>query len=69
MCIRDRHVFMYRGYEVESEGNPFSHGILRGAVDITGATVPNYHYEDLCRLYEMYSPVSYTHLDVYKRQG
>lgn len=63
-ATQKQHMFMYRGYEVESEGNPFSHGILRGAVDVTGATVPNYHYEDLCRLYEMYAQKDLTNMAV-----
>ncbi len=48
------HKFIYRGWEVESTGNPFAHAILRGYVDMTGHSTPNYHYEDieaLCALY------------------
>ncbi len=48
------HVFLYRGWEVKSAGNPLSHAILRGAVDPLGRTLPNYHYEDLIDLYELY---------------
>ncbi len=49
------HTFIYRGWEVESEGNPYAHAILRGYVDSSGRSLPNYHYEDiiqLCALYE-----------------
>ena len=49
------HHFVHRGYEVETSGNPYAHVILRGAVSKHGNTVANYHYEDLMRLYEMYS--------------
>ncbi|MCB6993417.1 3-deoxy-7-phosphoheptulonate synthase [bacterium 210820-DFI.6.37] len=49
------YLFMYRGYEVESDGNPYAHGILRGAVRDSGSVAPNYHYEDLLLLYAMYS--------------
>lgn len=63
-ATQKRHVFMYRGYEVESEGNPFSHGILRGAVDVTGATVPNYYYENLRKLYDMYSEKNLSNMAV-----
>ena len=49
------HVFNYRGWEVESEGNPFAHAILRGYVDKLGKSHPNYHYEDLATLCDMYS--------------
>ena len=48
------HVFCYRGWEVESTGNPFAHAILRGYVDKHGKSHPNYHFEDLENLYETY---------------
>lgn len=49
------HIFIYRNWEVESKGNPFTHAILRGFVDNYGKTHPNYHYEDLMMLARMYS--------------
>ena len=48
------HVFEYRGWEVETTGNPLAHAILRGSVDSDGKNIPNYHYEDLMKLYERY---------------
>lgn len=48
------HTFIYRGWEVESEGNPYAHAILRGYVNKHGESLPNYHYEDLILLYNMY---------------
>lgn len=48
------HDFTFRGWEVQTDGNPLTHTILRGAVDKYGKNIPNYHYEDLYRLYEMY---------------
>ena len=48
------HVFCYRGWEVQSEGNPYAHAILRGYVDKHGTSHPNYHYEDLVHLAETY---------------
>ncbi|MFH1507827.1 MAG: 3-deoxy-7-phosphoheptulonate synthase [Candidatus Omnitrophota bacterium] len=48
------HVFIYRGYEVKTSGNPYIHCILRGAMDHHGHYIPNYHYEDTIRLVEMY---------------
>lgn len=48
------HTFIYRNWEVESQGNPLAHAILRGYVDSHGITHPNYHYEDLSRLCELY---------------
>ena len=49
------HTFIYRGWEVESKGNPLTHAILRGYVDTYGLSFPNYHYEDLINLCECYA--------------
>lgn len=49
------HMFIYRGWEVESAGNPYTHAILRGYVNKSGESHPNYHYEDLAHLYENYA--------------
>ena len=48
------HTFIYNGWEVETAGNPLAHAILRGYVDKHGQSFPNYHYEDLIRLYDAY---------------
>lgn len=48
------HMFLYRGWEVESAGNPYTHAILRGYVNKNGESQPNYHYEDLAHLYDNY---------------
>ena len=48
------HTFIYRGWEVESQGNPLAHAILRGYVNKHGQSLPNYHYEDLIHLAEAY---------------
>lgn len=49
------HDFIYRGWEVQTSGNPLAHTILRGAVNKHGQTIPNYHFEDLSLLHELYS--------------
>ena len=49
------HTFIYRGWEVESKGNPLTHAILRGYVDKYGRSFANYHYEDLMNLCEAYA--------------
>ena len=49
------HMFLYRGWEVESSGNPCAHAIMRGYIDFTGKNVSNYHYEDLLKLSELYA--------------
>lgn len=58
-CIaaQSGHTFLYRGYEVKTSGNPLTHTILRGAVNKHGQSIPNYHYEDMQRLLEMYNKV------------
>ena len=49
------HDFIYRGWEVHSHGNPLAHAILRGYVDEKGNSYPNYHYEDLLHLSQVYA--------------
>ena len=49
------HEFIYRSWEVKTEGNPLTHCILRGAVNKHDQCLPNYHYEDLKLLHELYS--------------
>jgi len=46
--------FIYRGWEVKIDGNPYAHAILRGYVDKFGNSLPNYHYEDLKTVYNLY---------------
>ena len=48
------HKFIYRGWEVKTMGNPMAHAILRGSVNKHGQNIPNYHYEDLCLLHDLY---------------
>ncbi|MDD6773954.1 MAG: 3-deoxy-7-phosphoheptulonate synthase [Bacteroidales bacterium] len=54
-AAQSSHTFIYRNWEVESKGNPLAHAILRGYVDSKGVNHPNYHYEDLIRLVELYA--------------
>lgn len=49
------HTFIYRGWEVQSTGNPLAHAIMRGYVDFAGKCVSNYHYEDLQNLLQLYA--------------
>lgn len=49
------HTFLFRGWEVHSHGNPYAHAILRGYVNKHGQSLPNYHYEDLQNLAEIYA--------------
>lgn len=47
--------FIYRGWEVRTKGNPLAHSIMRGYVDKFGRSHPNYHYEDLLNVLELYN--------------
>lgn len=49
------HSFIYRGYEVKTNGNELAHTVLRGATNKHGESTPNYHYEDLNLLLELYN--------------
>lgn len=54
-AAQSSHTFIYRNWEVESKGNPLAHAILRGYVDSKGNSHPNYHYEDLATLVDLYA--------------
>ena len=54
VAAQSSHTFIYRGWEVTSDGNPCTHAILRGYLDYSGRSVSNYHYEDLLRVNELY---------------
>ena len=49
------HEFIYRSWEVKTQGNPLTHTILRGAVNKHDQCLPNYHYEDLKLLLDLYN--------------
>lgn len=54
LAAQNAHSFIYRGWEVHSEGNPYAHAILRGYTNKHGESQPNYHFEDLIRLCDAY---------------
>lgn len=58
-AAQSSHTFIYRGWEVHSKGNDYAHAILRGYVNEFGQSYPNYHYEDLIRLSEIYDANQY----------
>jgi len=53
-AARLSHIFIYNGQEVATSGNQLCHCILRGATNHYGQDIPNYHYEDLIKVTEMY---------------
>ena len=60
VAAQSSHTFIYRGWEVTSAGNPYTHAILRGFLDGAGRSVSNYHYEDLLRVEELYEKSNLT---------
>ena len=60
VAAQSSHTFIYRGWEVTSAGNPYTHAILRGYLDSAGRSVSNYHYEDLLRVEELYKKSNLT---------
>ena len=58
VAAQSSHTFIYRGWEVTSDGNPYTHAILRGYLDYAGRNVSNYHYEDLLRVDGLYEHAS-----------
>ena len=55
VAAQHAHSFIYRGWDVDTTGNPLAHTVLRGAVNKRGHVLPNYHYEDLRLLCELYA--------------
>ncbi|MBQ1959378.1 MAG: 3-deoxy-7-phosphoheptulonate synthase, partial [Firmicutes bacterium] len=55
VAAQSSHTFIYRNWEVESKGNPYAHAILRGYMNKRGQSLPNYHYEDLVTVCDMYN--------------
>ena len=51
---QSKHIFLYRDKEVSSTGNYYTHAILRGYINKYGKNIPNYHYEDLNYIYDIY---------------
>ena len=54
LAAQRQHTFIYRGWEVETTGNNLAHAILRGYVNRHGEAIPNYHFEEMERLYQAY---------------
>ncbi|MBM7642109.1 3-deoxy-7-phosphoheptulonate synthase [Streptococcus loxodontisalivarius] len=46
--------FIYNNAEVETDGNPLAHVILRGATNEHGENVPNYYYDNLIKAIDKY---------------
>ena len=60
VAAQSGHTFIYRGWEVSTDGNPYAHAILRGYIDYAGRSTSNYHYEDILRVEELYEKSNLT---------
>ena len=54
-AAQHKHSFVYRNWDITTTGNDCAHAIMRGYVDKNGKSHPNYHYEDLANLCELYA--------------
>ena len=48
-------VFKYHNWQVQTDGNPYAHAVLRGRVDNYGNDIPNYHYETVMQVLDSYA--------------
>jgi 3-deoxy-7-phosphoheptulonate synthase len=53
-AARHSNSLIFHEWVTETKGNPYAHAILRGYENLNGKTYPNYHYENLCELYDMF---------------
>ena len=63
-AAQNGHMFIYRGWEVESYGNPYAHAILRGGMNMQGQNISNYHYDDLMKVFEWYQQHDLSNMSV-----
>ncbi len=54
-AAQNGHSFIYHGWDVQTSGNDLAHVVLRGAVNERGVSLPNYHYENLRNLCNLYA--------------
>ena len=64
MAAQRPQTMLFCGWEVETEGNPYAHAILRGFQNNEGKMCPNYHYETLCELYDLYHQLNLRNMAV-----
>lgn len=53
-AAQNKQNFLYGNVEVDTDGNPLAHVILRGATNEYGENVPNYYYDDLLKAINQY---------------
>lgn len=60
-AAQNGHTFIYRGWEVETKGNPYAHIILRGYKNSRGICHENYTYNNLKEVISMYKEGNFQH--------
>ncbi|MCJ1969203.1 3-deoxy-7-phosphoheptulonate synthase [Lactococcus carnosus] len=53
-AAQNKQNFLYGNAEVDTDGNPLAHVILRGATNEYGENVPNYYYDNLLKAIAQY---------------
>ena len=53
-AAQNKQNFLYGNAEVDTDGNPLAHVILRGATNEYSENVPNYYYDDLLKAINQY---------------
>ncbi|MGX7048235.1 phospho-2-dehydro-3-deoxyheptonate aldolase [Lactococcus piscium] len=53
-AAQNKQNFLYGNSEVDTDGNPLAHVILRGATNEYGENVPNYYYDNLLKAIAQY---------------
>ena len=57
-AAQNKQNFIYHSAEVDTDGNPLAHAILRGATNEHGENEPNYYYDDLLKAIDLYEKMS-----------
>ena len=53
-AAQQEQMIVFDGWEAHTEGNKFAHSILRGYTNAVGESIPNYYYENLIKLHDLY---------------
>ena len=53
-AAQNKQNFIYQNAEVDTDGNPLAHAILRGATNEHGENEPNYYYDNLLKAITQY---------------
>ena len=54
MAAQHEQMMIFHGWEVYAEGNSYAHAVIRGFQDNQDHMHPNYHFEDLRELHDVY---------------